>query len=205
MVTGLDVGRSTLREALRLLETRGVITVRPGRNGGPVVRRPRPADLAEALSLILQFENVSLADVFVARSALEPMVARLAAQKVTPGQLNVLEQTIVAMETGVQDQDAFLIQNQLFHSTIAAAAGSTVLRIFNDTLQSMADGTVVGVEYPERRRQAIIKAHQNILEGLKRGSEGAAAAAMESHIAEAGAYWAHKYSDRYRSSITWRQ
>src|SRR6202044_2703439 len=46
MVQSLAIGRTTLREALRLLETRGVITIRSGRHGGPVVRRPDPRDLS---------------------------------------------------------------------------------------------------------------------------------------------------------------
>src|SRR5437762_10728735 len=79
MVETLGVGRTTLREALRLLETRGVLTIRPGPRGGPAVRRPRPADLGAALTLILQFEQASLADIMEAREALRPMVARLAA------------------------------------------------------------------------------------------------------------------------------
>src|ERR1700733_13663454 len=41
MVATFRVGRTTLREALRLLETRGVLTIRPGPQGGPVVRRPK--------------------------------------------------------------------------------------------------------------------------------------------------------------------
>src|SRR4051794_35691803 len=50
LVEIFEVGRTTVREALRLLETRGAITIRPGPRGGPVVRRPRPDDLREGLS-----------------------------------------------------------------------------------------------------------------------------------------------------------
>jgi len=52
MIESMGVGRTTLREALRLLETRGVLTIKSGPRGGPVVRRPRPSDLSEALTCI---------------------------------------------------------------------------------------------------------------------------------------------------------
>ena len=50
MLASSGRARSTLREALRHLETRGVIRIRQGIAGGPVVRRPRSADLAEISS-----------------------------------------------------------------------------------------------------------------------------------------------------------
>jgi DNA-binding FadR family transcriptional regulator len=58
MVDRYQVGRGTLREALRLLENRGVLSIKTGRDGGPVVRRPRPSDLGEAINLILRFDGV---------------------------------------------------------------------------------------------------------------------------------------------------
>src|SRR5262245_10166373 len=67
MADQLGVGRATVREALRLLESRGVVRIRSGPNGGPVVRRPRPADYAGALELALQFEHATVADVVRAR------------------------------------------------------------------------------------------------------------------------------------------
>src|SRR5207248_1815276 len=82
----LGVGRTTLREALRLLETRGVLTIRAGPKGGPVVRRPSAEDFGDALALILQFEGASLSDVIEARNALEPMLARLAAPRIDADQ-----------------------------------------------------------------------------------------------------------------------
>src|ERR1700722_19133957 len=82
MVASFGVGRNTLREALRILESRGVITIRSGPGGGPVVRRPRPSDLGEALTLILQFESATFREVMDARAWLEPIVTRSAARSI---------------------------------------------------------------------------------------------------------------------------
>src|ERR1700755_619918 len=47
MIETLGVGRTTLSEPLRILETRGVLTIRSGPGGGPIVRHPQPSDLTE--------------------------------------------------------------------------------------------------------------------------------------------------------------
>jgi DNA-binding FadR family transcriptional regulator len=76
------VGRGTLREALRILETQGVITIRPGPGGGPVVRRPRPDDLAGNLTLLLQLMDVPFGQVLQAREVVEPLLSEMAGNPV---------------------------------------------------------------------------------------------------------------------------
>ena len=78
MLEQLGVGRTTLREALRILEIRGLLTIRSGPGGGPVVRTPQPSDLTEALTLILQFQRATMLEVLDARIWLEPIAARMA-------------------------------------------------------------------------------------------------------------------------------
>jgi GntR family transcriptional regulator, transcriptional repressor for pyruvate dehydrogenase complex len=73
------VGRSTLREALRFLELQGVLTLKTGPGGGPVLRRPRSSHLATTLALTLQFKDAPFRVIVEARMALEPMMAGLAA------------------------------------------------------------------------------------------------------------------------------
>ena len=203
LVEVFDVGRTTLREALRLLETRGVITIRPGPGGGPVVRRPRPDDLREGLTLILQFTGASLIDVFEARATLEPMIARLAADRLTDAQLDDLQASVVEMRDSSDDHEVFLAENARFHSIIAEATGSSVLWVFNETLNSIADGAVVGVEYTPRRRLAVAAAHEKIVQALRARDARAAEEAMRDHVGEAGAYWKRKYPELTSRDMRW--
>jgi GntR family transcriptional repressor for pyruvate dehydrogenase complex len=203
MLETLGVGRTTLREALRLLESRGVLTIRAGPNGGPVVRRPRPADFSDALTLILQFDGASLADVWEARIGLEPTIAELAASRITEEQLTELERSVTAMLENTEREDIFLEENQLFHDAIAEAAGSKVLMVMMATIHSIADGNVLGVQYSNRRRKLVAEAHENIAGALRRHDGAAAASAMRDHVREAGAYWQRKYPELYGRPVRW--
>lgn len=198
-----DVGRTTLREAMRLLETRGVITIKSGPGGGPVVRRPRPDDLRESLTLLLQFAGSSLTDVLDARLALEPMMAGLAARRVDAEQVAELRRSIERMRENAADQALFLEENRKFHSLVAEAAGSSVLWVFTETLKSIADGGGLGVEYTPRRREAVAAAHEKIVDALAAGDSQAAEDAMRGHLDEAGDYWRRKYSELTSRGVRW--
>jgi DNA-binding FadR family transcriptional regulator len=205
MMEMLGVGRMTLREALRLLETQGVIDIRSGANGGPVIRRPRPQDLAGTLTLVLQFHDATLADVMFARQALEPMIASLAAEHATAAQLEQLAETVSRMRQGTNNPNVVLRENERFHDLIAEASGSVTLQVFIATLKNIASGENVGVEYGAQHRSAIADAHARIVDALRDRQPQAAHAAMTDHLAEAATYWQRRYPDLWTRPVRWVQ
>jgi len=203
MVEFFGVGRTTLREALRLLETRGVITIRSGPRGGPVVRCPNASDLNEALRLILQFEGASVADVIEARRSFEPIVARLAARQISQKSLDLLQETIDAISANLDDHQRFLMENQRFHSIVAESSGSKVLRIFGETIKSLADDALVSLDVTPERRKDVALAHQRIVNALRDHDEDEAENMMRLHIDEAAGYWNRNFSDQASLPVRW--
>jgi DNA-binding FadR family transcriptional regulator len=202
MTERFQVGRNTMREALRILETRGVIKIKPGRTGGPIVLRPRSENLSEALTLMLQFEGASLLDVLLARHALEPMISGLAAELITDDELAGLGAQLDAMRAQASGP-GWLASHAAFHATIARACGSVVLRLFSDSLILIFDGAEAGVAYSTQRRQAALPSHRAMLDALGRRDRAAAEAATTGHLAEIGRYWKSRYPAQYTSPVRW--
>ncbi|HEY4098273.1 MAG TPA: FCD domain-containing protein [Baekduia sp.] len=205
MAESLGVGRTTMREALRLLETRGVLTIRSGPGGGPVVRRPRPSDLTEALTLILQFESATFKEVMDARLWLEPTVARSAAAGISEEAIDALQELNDTMRQSAGDEDVMSASNRRFHSIIAEESGSVVLRIFSETILTIGDGRSVGIGYPRKQILAIADSHQLVIDALRAHDADKAELAMRKHLSEANTYWHRRFSDVISRPVRWIQ
>jgi len=81
LVEQFGVSLVSLREALRILETEGLVSVRRGNRGGAVVHAPAKANAAYMLGLLLQSDYVPLADLGTALQELEPICAAFAARR----------------------------------------------------------------------------------------------------------------------------
>ena len=203
MAQRYGTGRGTLREALRLLEYQGVISLKPGLGGGPVLQTPDASHLANTLVILLQLKQAPFRGVIEVRSALEPMISRLAAERMTDDALAELAGTNELMRTHLDNQDLFLGANKRFHDIIAWSSGNPLFGYIVDSLINILDGTVIGIDYPELRRIAIVKAHDEILAALSSRDPGAAEARMREHIDAYVAYTAHKYPEVMDRPLRW--
>ena len=186
MLQSTGRARSTLREALRHLESRGVISIRQGITGGPVVRRPRSSDLAEILTLILHLQGASLLDVIFAREEMEALTVMRAAGRLGASELDALEQSIEVQLAHLDDREVFLRESRRFHASINAAADAPVLKVLNEALQATTHVAIGDVHFDTGHRRRVALAHRRILAGLRAGDARAAADAMREHVRESG-------------------
>jgi DNA-binding FadR family transcriptional regulator len=203
MTLALGVGRTTLREALRLLESRGALTVKSGAHGGPVVRHPSPSDLGQALKMILQFETATGRDLMTARLALEPVVARAAALARTPNHVAELRAANATLLDATGDEKAFLEANRRFHEVLAHSCGNVVLEMFTRSLMTIADGRAVGASYSPEARTEVHAAHTRILDAVAAGDADAARDAMLAHIEAARRHWHRRHPELDGKPVRW--
>lgn len=179
-----DVSRPTLREALRILEYQGVLDLRPGPGGGIIVRRPGVSTLAHSLSVFLRVNHVPIIEVLKAREVIEPALTAEAALNGTKADFAELQASIDRMKGIDGNQNAFVEENRIFHSTIARASGNRVLEAFWSTISILASGEQHGVSYSRGNQRHVVEAHERILAACKARNSEAAAAAMRDHVTE---------------------
>ena len=203
MLEQYQIGRGTLRESLRYLELQGLITLKPGPGGGPVVEQPNGAGLAASIALLLQMENAPYRNIIEARGSLEPAMSRLAATRLSSSDLAALESNLETMLDGIDDPAVFAETNQEFHDLIAHSSGNALFAHLIDAMTGILDGTAIGIEYPKNRRLAVHRAHAHIYEALAQRDPAAAAEAMREHIGEYTKYIESKYPEIVEAPISW--
>jgi len=203
MADELGVGRASIREALRLLETRGIISIRSGPGGGPVIRQPKPSDFSSALEFSLQFERATLAEAIRAREDLGPFMAKLAAARADSGQVKQLREVLDLLNDGLADDDTFAQQGRRFEALLGEASGSIVVRIMADALNAILWDTIPPVRYSMQRRRNVANSLESIFSSIADGDESTAEAQMDAYVRSGARYWRKFYPDLMARPIRW--
>jgi GntR family transcriptional repressor for pyruvate dehydrogenase complex len=193
LVREFGVSPPSLREALRILENEGLITVRRGNVGGAVVHRPKAATAAYMFGLVLQTEDVPVVDLAVALGHLEKLCARLCAARSDRRRAVVpnLRRLQRASEAAIEDVVAFERSCQDFHDGLVANCGNRSIMLavsafewlWTEQQEGWAHRVSVLHEYPdlELRRDGLA-AHAAILDAIGRGDAALAEQLTGEHL-----------------------
>jgi DNA-binding FadR family transcriptional regulator len=184
----LGVSRTTVREAVRLLEGEGLLTVRRGATGGLIVTGPREAS-AEELRSLLRNRQKELVDIFEYRIAVECLAATLAAKRRTKTDLQRIGAALRRMERYVAFSDSvhqtehiapFNAADAEFHIRIAEASQNSFLIKAVEEIRT-AMFLPVGAIFDRLREDANAQ-HDVILAAIRDRDGGLASLQMRQHI-----------------------
>ncbi|HUF97319.1 MAG TPA: GntR family transcriptional regulator [Ilumatobacter sp.] len=137
LMAKLGVGRPTLREALRLLESEGLARVQRGNVGGVRIEAPDRGILARYSSLHLAMAGTSLAQVFAARDVLELEAVRLVARARGSGTWDILAATVEEELACGDDAEAYGVLHDRFHAELMDGCGNPALDLMWHTLDEV--------------------------------------------------------------------
>jgi len=176
----LDVSRSVVREALRVLVSKNLIDIR-ARSGGRV-RDPGVWNLLDPdiLTWRAQGENQDayVTELFELRRVLEPAAAGLAASRISSAQLAELTLAYDEMVAAGEDTAKFFEPDVRFHRTILGAVGNALFRALGQTVTVALDITLrLSLDAPKGQQQSL-PIHRTVLDAIAAHDSQAAAAAM---------------------------
>jgi GntR family transcriptional repressor for pyruvate dehydrogenase complex len=144
MVERFRVGRGSLREALRILEVHGLISLRSGPGGGPEVIAVNPRDVARTFSLYLHLSRATIRELTEARLFLEPMIARMAAETREPGGMKRLQEALDYEASIPKNDPRYIFAGNNFHYVLATMSGNAVIDLMATALKELYTSRVVG-------------------------------------------------------------
>jgi GntR family transcriptional repressor for pyruvate dehydrogenase complex len=184
LATLFGVGRSSLREAMRILEAMAIVETRPGQGtflrtaGLPLTIIARPVATCAAFRTILE-----------ARRAVEPDIAALAAARATPEALRRLQQALADQAAEIETGANWTAGDIRFHRELTRAAENAVLFHFRESLVVVLEAGRKAVERPGsgRPRQSL-QEHQAILAAVAERNPPEAERRMVAHLEAVGAW-----------------
>jgi len=200
LVEQFDVSLVSLREALRILETEGLVSVRRGNRGGAVVHAPAKASAAYMLGLLLQSDYVPLGDLGTALQELEPMCAALAARRADRADelVPTLREINQAIAESIDDGARFTEIGNQFHDEVVRGCGNHTMiavvgsleTLWTSHLQQWADETAARGEYPSMsKRRVALNIHNKITDAILAGDGERARRLAARHLADTQTYF----------------
>jgi len=188
LVQRFQASRISVREALKSLEASGLLAIKPG--SGVFITEINSKLMSESLSSILRIQKTSVNQLTEARVILEPNIARLASERITPQDLLKLEQNIRDTSKTLKSDSPSLTssQNIEFHSLIAEATHNTVIALTMKTLFTVLKEMTVEITDDLSKRKKIsadaVRYHRKILRALREKDSKKVYELMLKHILE---------------------
>lgn len=183
----LQVSRGTLREALRVLEYKGLIEIKLGVGGGAVVQDVSYDQINESLALLIRYQKVSLQDLAEFRVGVEGRVSALAAARAMPADILRLKSLLATARRfaakGSDFQKEFVEVDKKIHLTLAEISGNPVYISLHHTVHDNIDQYYESfLSMQQRELEENLADLGNIIDAVAKNEVDEARQLAEAHV-----------------------
>ena len=176
----LKVSRSSIRDAIRGLELRGLVEPRQG--AGTIVRESAVEPLANPFASALKRRKEMVSELLDFRKMLEPPLAARAATHASADEILEMEEILQRQDAKQSQGEPAVAEDAEFHYSVALASGNSVVLKVLDIIMDLLRDTRERSLQVEGRPQKSLAGHRRILAAIKRHDAEGAKSAMRRHI-----------------------
>jgi GntR family transcriptional repressor for pyruvate dehydrogenase complex len=177
----LGVSRTTVREAIQRLAAAGHVEVRRGRTGGAYVKEAWTSASAEMIRRTLLPRWDSFEALFDLRELLEPLIARTAAERRTPSDVEAMRQALDAYRAA-PDREASRAADQALHAAVARAAHNPHLLALSARIRSEISLGFGAEPYSDAIRAQALRSHASLVRAIEAGHHARAGHVAGEHF-----------------------
>jgi len=182
LASRLAVSRSSVRDAIRILELTGLVVPRQGE--GTVVSDLSPESVAAPIASMLVRKRALIAELLDVRKMIEPALAARAAERASPEDVERLEEILDRQAAKAARGESTVEEDGEFHYQLALSAQNAVVRSILDVLmQLLRETRARSLQTPGRPRRSL-EGHRRILAAIRRGDARGAERAVRKHLGE---------------------
>ena len=205
LIERFGMSKGTIREAMRILEAQGLVKTRTGPGGGSFVHEVSLERAWALLGNYFYFRDLTIADIYQLRLALEPELAASLAGNLSDKQLATLEENISAYAeppASAEEERAQHVASLQFHQSLASYAGNELLGFLVGFMANMlADLTVYRRLYEPQNYELWRQGREHqaaLITALRRGDAVRARETMQSHLQTARALMSEQDAEMER-------
>ena len=177
-----NVGRQTVREALRLLELSGFITIERGGRGGPVVTNNTLTSLSNSLTFAIEMNDITIEDLTKARLEIEKIVIHYAVRNAAESDIEALKANIASGQDKIAQGLIAKTENINFHVLPSRCSKNNVFVVAVASIMTVMAGFLNQIPQSLLASELTLKEHEKILEAVILKDEVLAEERMWSHI-----------------------
>jgi GntR family transcriptional repressor for pyruvate dehydrogenase complex len=201
MLQEYRVSRASLREALRLLEVQGLISLKPGPGGGPLVGSVEAGYLARTASLYFHLGGMRYNEIFSTQEILEPDCAKLAAEH--PDRADRMRPFYDAKSMPLEGLP-YYNKTRDFHVAIYELAGNGVLTLLTRAITNIVSTHFVSTTDPVDLHEPINEEHAELARAIGGGQAVKAHRLMGEHFRRQHDWYRERWPAKYFELIEWR-
>lgn len=198
LIAEFEVSRPTIREAIRILESEGLLRVARGARGGATIASPDYDMVARAAGITLQAKGVTIGDLYELRTIIEPPAARLVAERNSGEGVRVLREHLEVEYALLQDRLAVSRAIAQFHRLMIVLSGNHSLAMIANAFQDLVERHLQLAQFRDRsddpaflekRTRFGLKSHAKLIDLIAERDGPGAEAHWRAHMKAAGETW----------------
>lgn len=177
------IHRSTVREAIRVLEQSGLVR---RHDGGKLlyVTAPRQADISRKVTAAIVLHEISFFELWESMRCLEPALAECAAKRIDEDTLEALRDNVEKTKAALEDKRSLVELDIEFHQIVARASRNRVLQLSREPMSQLFYPAFLSVFSRLNAGERLVFAHEKILQALSRRDVAEARSWMDKHIVD---------------------
>jgi GntR family transcriptional regulator, transcriptional repressor for pyruvate dehydrogenase complex len=184
MAVRYRTSRVSVREAYRSLEELGLLTIRRGAEGGAFITDLDHRPMMRTLELMLRLGKTTHEEITEARLLIEPPIARLAARRALPEDIERLDAVVRHHQLTLERRGRYRPVDLNFHRVVGECARNLPLKTLMDSLSDLTVESVANLDIPPEVQRGVCESHRLIADAIQRHDEMAAEHLMLAHVME---------------------
>jgi GntR family transcriptional regulator, transcriptional repressor for pyruvate dehydrogenase complex len=183
LAAGFGVHRSTVREAIRVLEQNGLVR---RHDGGKLlyVTAPREADISRKVTAAIVLQEISFFELWESMRCVEPVLAECAAMRIDDDMLAALRANVENTKAALDDKQSLVALDIEFHQIIARASRNRALQLSREPMSQLFYPAFLKVFSRLNAGERLVFAHEKILQALTTRDSAEARSWMDKHIVD---------------------